>query len=285
MYMHRDVRNALLTACVAVFGVTSPGPAFGQVAGYRFIIPEVEATAGSSVRITVQGEHSEPAQGFSFAARYPADVLTIDEIHTRDTILEAVGVDFFQAKIVPEEGIVVVGALIDAESPFDGALIPNIGSALDLFHIEGSVAADAVGGLTLALEDGLSSPPVDNLYSVRNRAFRVEELIVANFPIAAADGGGQALTFIRGDVNLDARTDLTDAVMILNVSFRGGGPLPCFVAADANDDEKLDVSDPVYVLGYLFLGGPAMPPPFHAPGVDPTPGPLGCTSPMKLSGP
>jgi hypothetical protein len=284
MDTHRDFRIALLSVFLVGFCFVLPCPVSAQVEGYRFIIPDVEASAGTGVRITVQGENAEAAQGFSFATRYPADVLTIGEVHTRGTILESVGADFFQAKILAGEGILVVGALIDTESPFDGTLIPNIGSPLDFFHIDGTVAENAVGEITLSLEDGLASPPVDNLYSVRNRSFPVEALFQASIPIAVADGGGQAVRFVRGDVNLDSKVDVTDPVAILNYSFRAGPPLPCLVAADANDDDVLDLSDPIYVLSYLFLGGPGLSAPTEAPGTDPTPGYLGCASPMLESG-
>jgi hypothetical protein len=50
----------------------------------------------------------------------------------------------------------------------------------------------------------------------------------------------------------------------------------CLDAADGNDDGALGLTDAIYVLSHLFLGGPAPPPPFPAPGADPTPDGLDC---------
>src|SRR5262245_6684109 len=87
--------------------------AAADAAGYRFILPSIEARAGDSVRFTVQGDHEKAAQGFSFAARYPANALTIERIHIEDTILEAINSDYFEQKISTAEGIVAVGVLVD----------------------------------------------------------------------------------------------------------------------------------------------------------------------------
>jgi hypothetical protein len=86
--------------------------------------------------------------------------------------------------------------------------------------------------------------------------------------------------FQRARVNEDPRTDLSDAVFLLNHLFRGAEEPPCVVAADINDDEKMDISDAIYLLSYLFVGGPNPPPPYSDEGTvcepDPTPGPLSC---------
>ncbi|MBI4602835.1 MAG: hypothetical protein HY721_12835 [Planctomycetes bacterium] len=75
---------------------------------------------------------------------------------------------------------------------------------------------------------------------------------------------GQSLTrpFVRGNVNGDARTDLSDAVYVLQHLFQGGRAPACMLAADINDDNRLDISDTIYMLSYLFVGGKAPPPPF-----------------------
>ncbi len=63
-------------------------------------------------------------------------------------------------------------------------------------------------------------------------------------------------TYLRGDVNYDQRTDLSDAVYLINYLYKQGPvPLP-FFAGDANSDGTVDLSDAIYLLNYLFKQGP-----------------------------
>ena len=67
--------------------------------------------------------------------------------------------------------------------------------------------------------------------------------------------------FRRGDVDSNARVNLTDAVFLVNHLFLGGPGPACDDAADANDDGKLDLADAVVIANHLFKGGPALPHP------------------------
>lgn len=237
----------------------------GQVEGYRFIFPEIVATPGASISIPIEGAHAKSAQGFSFAARYPAEHLTIDHIHTEDSILEAIQLDYFEVHVVPEEGIVAVAALVDSTPPFEGALIPNIGFPLNFFTIEATVSPDASGALELRLEDGLLVPPLQNLFSIDNQAEPVTVFDVGEIFVAGD------ILFLRGDGNMDLSLDISDPVLILDSIFRGTTILPCPLAADANDDESVDISDAIRSLAFLFDGAAALPAPFPLAGFDPTP--------------
>ncbi|MBI4604155.1 MAG: IPT/TIG domain-containing protein [Planctomycetes bacterium] len=81
--------------------------------------------------------------------------------------------------------------------------------------------------------------------------------------------------FVRGNANNDANVDLSDAVFTLNYLFAGGATPVCLDAADANDVGSVDLSDPIYLLNFLFQGGNPIPPPYPAPGTDPTPDVIG----------
>ena len=83
-------------------------------------------------------------------------------------------------------------------------------------------------------------------------------------------------SFRRGDVDLDGRVVLTDAVAVLERLFRGAGPLPCRDAADTNDDGSLNLTDAVYLLQYLFRSGAPPPPPHPGCGLDPSSDQLDC---------
>jgi hypothetical protein len=80
-----------------------------------------------------------------------------------------------------------------------------------------------------------------------------------------------AAVFRRADCNADAAVDIADPLRAFGFLFLGDAAPRCFDACDANDDGALDIADGIYTLGALFLGSPAPPPPFPAPGLDPTP--------------
>jgi len=85
-----------------------------------------------------------------------------------------------------------------------------------------------------------------------------------------------AQVFVRGRVNADAAIDLGDPVFLLNYLFADGPAPTCLKAADANDDGELNIADPVRILGHLFGDPLVLPPPFPAPGIDPTPDNIPC---------
>jgi len=85
-----------------------------------------------------------------------------------------------------------------------------------------------------------------------------------------------SLDFIRGDMNQDGITDLSDPIFVLSFLFHGGRTPVCLDAADANDDGELDISDATAALGALFSGTGPLPPPSAAPGIDVTEDDLSC---------
>ncbi|MCA8961044.1 MAG: hypothetical protein KDC38_11055 [Planctomycetes bacterium] len=89
-----------------------------------------------------------------------------------------------------------------------------------------------------------------------------------------------AVSFRRGDANVDGGWDVADSVFILASLFTAGSPLPnCLSAADVNDDGTFDISDAIYGLAGLFTAGAPPPPaPWPGCGSDPTPDALGCAS-------
>jgi hypothetical protein len=67
----------------------------------------------------------------------------------------------------------------------------------------------------------------------------------------------------RGDANVDASTDLADAVAVLSYLFLGR-PLECPQPADTDSSGTLNIADAVFLLNFLFLGGAGLAPPFPA---------------------
>lgn len=246
--------------------------------GYRYVIDTVEGLPGERVDVVVQGSHERSVQGFSFAARFPAEALSIDRVHFKDTILEAIGTDYFEVHVDGARGEIVIGALADGEPPFSGAVVPAIGRPLPFFTIEVTIDESVEDDVEIVLANDIGDPPIDNLFVVDNFPVPVDELTSGTIDVPTID----VPLFVRGDVTLDFSMDVSDPIALLDWKFRGGSAPACLVAADANDDDSVDISDAIYLLGHLFLGGSPLPPPSTEPGADPTPGPLGCDVPMSI---
>ena len=106
--------------------------------------------------------------------------------------------------------------------------------------------------------------------------------IVPFAPAREVDGGTVYLAghggFIRGDVNSDARMDLSDPISLLLFLFVDGDEPRCRDGGDADDNGKLEVTDAIYILHALFLGGRDPAPPHPGCGVDPTDDDLPCAT-------
>jgi hypothetical protein len=79
----------------------------------------------------------------------------------------------------------------------------------------------------------------------------------------------EAVEFLRCDPNDDGRSDIADAVWIVNELFRGGPASRCVDSADCDDSGIEDLTDAVYCVNYQFRGGSAPPVPFPNCGEDP----------------
>jgi len=60
--------------------------------------------------------------------------------------------------------------------------------------------------------------------------------------------------FLRGDVNVDERVDVTDIVFLLNYLRGFLDEVPCEDGADVDDSGRIDVADAVELFSFLFLG-------------------------------
>ena len=86
--------------------------------------------------------------------------------------------------------------------------------------------------------------------------------------------------FLRGDVNTDGTTSLSDSLMLWDWLFRGEHRPLCMDAADLDDRGVVNIHDQVRILRFLFSSdchpGPQLmecltpAAPYPAPGVDPT---------------
>ena len=83
----------------------------------------------------------------------------------------------------------------------------------------------------------------------------------------------------RGDVNADARVDISDGIRTFMYLFLGAPAPSCLDTADTNDSGRVDISDGLLILNDFFGPGTRIsaPGPFDC-GPDPTPDELGCAS-------
>jgi hypothetical protein len=222
-------------------------------------------------------------QGFSMAVTFCCDIAADDTLDISGTILEAIGAEYVNIGVDndPNDGDgceLIIGVLVDALPPFDGATIPPIDRVQRMGCVKFTVKDTAPCGSTcpITFEDGVNGPgkvPIRNLIAVEN---------VSRSPLALISCGVTVVNeprFFRGDCNFsgDSGDDGTYAVDVADaaavVSFLFAPPLykpqiPCLDACDCNDDGRIDLADAVCILQYLFQRGRF--PPDPGPGLQET---------------
>jgi hypothetical protein len=245
---------------------------------FSLSIGEARAEPLGDVVVPIFADAPVSYQGFSFTVKYPPEEVTFRRVGVDGTILEAMKADFVHGEIFPLEGMLILGVLMDTRPPFDGAVVPAIGAPLEVARISGQVLQEQPGEIPLefALEE--ARPAVANIFSVENQPV-VPRLLVGGKIIVGL--WNREPCFIRGDANLDWRTDISDPIAILANQFLGWGSLYCEDAADANFDDRIDISDALFLFNFLYLGGKRPLPPQDVPGPDPSRGgQLGCEVPL-----
>jgi hypothetical protein len=263
------------------------------------------------------GEGFVCVQGFSLGLEYECDEVNASaSFDISGTILEALGTEFVgvQADNSADDGdgcSLVLGVLIDALPPFDGACIPGLPDPQLLGSLEFTVLndADCGSGVSIVAVDGVNgegSVPVANLLSVNNKPFSLFALDGVR-PCSLVRGSAPA--FYRGDCNFTGgntpimaggipAVEISDAAAVISYLFQTSifkfDP-PCLDACDANDDGRVDLADAMKILNYLFVPGSAFPPApgpgidgdanATDPGVDPTEDPLDCAGAHQCGSP
>lgn len=247
-------------------------------------------------------------QGFSMALSFCCDIEVVEEtLDISGTILEALGAEYVKvdADNDPNDGDgceLIIGVLIDALPPFDGATIPPADGYIPVGCVTFRVKDGATCGrlCNITFDDGVNGSgkiPINNLISVEN----------FSKPVTLQSCGIQIVDverFFRGDCNFSADSDpnggslavdIADAAAVVSYLFLPWEykfDPPCLDACDCNDDGRIDLADAVCILRYLFQNGrfpPAPGPGFRetglpnpdgvvptGPGVDPTPDLLDC---------
>jgi hypothetical protein len=252
---------------------------------------DVTASVGGSADVCFHILNpSDHIQGFSMAVSYDASLSAGDTFDTSGTILEAIGAEFVSLSADNAASNLVIGVLVDALPPFDGATVPPLATYQRMGCVEFSVAADdALCGQSLGVGftdgvDGGSGVPAKNLVSIENQASAPQQAIDCNVVVVGEE------VFFRGDCNFSGEgmgmaVNIADAAATVSFLFPTFSPFdpPCLDACDCNDDGRIDLADVMCSLGYQFSSGAAPPPPGSglgngAPGVDPTEDRLDCAA-------
>lgn len=161
----------------------------------------------------------------------------------------------------------------------------------DLVFIQGRNFLEGIevhfgpGNLAESVEVNPFGPPGPGLDELSLRVpegtDRVTVQLVNTVPGRLPSVGGLEFTFetsgfVRGDANDDGKSELVDAIFMLEYLFRGRSEPSCLKAIDVDDNGSVELTDPVSLLSYLFLGTFEMPAPHPGCGVDPVDDVLTC---------
>ena len=216
-------------------------------------------------------------QGFSMALTFCCELSADDTFDVSGTIVEAIGAEFItaQADNDPNDGDgceLILGVLVDALPPFDGATIPPLPFFQRVGCVKFTVAEDATcdSCCPIVFTDGVNGTgkvPVKNLISVEN---------ISRGPITmdceVCIEGPEI--FFRGDCNfsrmgMGMAVDISDAAAVVSFLFLPGTwkfHPPCLDACDCNDDGRIDLADALCILQYYLMNGDF--PPAPGPGLE-----------------
>ena len=202
-------------------------------------------------------------QGFSMGLTFCCELTASDTFDVSGTIVEAIGAEFItaQADNDPDDGDgceLVLGVLVDALPPFDGATIPPLADFQRVGSVKFTVSDTAACGSVcdIAFTDGVNGTglvPVKNLISVNNQALPVDEI---DCPVTVV---GEE-SFYRGDCNfsqdpMGMAVNIADAAAGVSFLFLPGTwkfEPPCLDACDCNDDGRIDLADVICILQYTL---------------------------------
>lgn len=252
-----------------------------------FQLGDAFGTPGGMVKVSFSMEASEDIGGFSFSIDFDEEVIqaTSMELVYRNPAGGPWTFEVFERNNSNQnpggngvdEGY-VTGAVVFSATTTAGRIPAHQDTpVLDIhFHINPEAAVKTTEVRFLDGADPWADGGVDNVVTVCNHSVAPSASRSFVFVDATIGVIDEITIFIRGDSNGDGKVHVSDAVAILSYLYLGGTPLACYDAGDVTDDGRLDLSDAVAALGFLFTGTASIPPPFRAPGPDPTADSLGC---------
>ena len=162
-----------------------------------------------------------------------------------------------------------LGALLDFNPPFDGAILPFTSEPSRLCRLDIAIdpAAPSGASIDVAFCDGINGSGgalLANSLIVGTESFSNFERVDGEITLDAGT------PFRRGDFDGDGALNIADPISTLQYLFAGGVAPECTAAADIDASGDLQINDPIALLGFLFVAGPPPAPPFPDCGVSPT---------------
>ena len=253
---------ALLVVCQSAFA-----------ANKLFIDPQTVQIGQTNVAVPIKLDNDQALYGYSLSIKSNASLLKIVGLDLEGTAIAAFVADggWSFGQVLDSGARTTWGVVLDVTAPFDIARTIPVGKGVIIANLRVDVTATAAGSASITFEDVAGATPSDPDAKNVLVGDNGEGVAFTTAPGNITIGTGEIL-FTRGDANDDETVDLSDAVTILGDLFLGNpASAPCRDALDGNDDGTIDLSDAVAILSFLFMGGADIPPPYDAPGTDPTP--------------
>ncbi len=205
------------------------------------------ALPGTRVSVPIYLHTNDSLKGFTIPLQYFPDLptdLVIDSVVYDQGIVDTV-------IIWPDDQTIIVDR--DVQEPPMPDSTYKLGSAW--FTVSETAPDQEVLIDTTTVIDGLDT--ISYQFVLANDdttvpAFRAGKIIIGDpasevFPCCD----------LRGDVNTDDGTNISDLTYLVDYLFRNGPAPECIDQADCNGDGSGDVSDVTYLIDFLFRGGPA----------------------------
>ncbi len=219
----------------------------GSVIGQQSLTIADATTQGlSEFNTEVVLQSTAETQGYVLAISFDSSVLTATNVGVEGTDVESIGAELIAAEILAEG--LTLGVIIDAQSPFDGTVIPEGQSSVGSLSFAPLIIASSNLTTQLSFVDGtLNTPPLDNLIVQGGLSLGVAEGLQLN-------DGSVTLTppppdnLRVGAASVQANgSDVADVPVLLSNST---GPVQGFVIAIAHSQEDLTLEE-ITIVGTL----------------------------------
>ena len=235
----------------------------------RMWVPDQRVRQGDvGVRMPVKVLNSDAVMAYQINGRYDPAVLSVTDCDLEGTPTAGLDPEIWECNIREEEGRFEVGCVFDFAPPFDMRTLPPSVDAT-LIYLVYDVSPDAPTGAgeetVVELFNDREISQIFNVFTVDNQSVLPA---LGSATVRVESAGLEEAGFIRGDVDLSGRVDITDSINILNFLFTGGAAPACMDAADPADLGRVDISAAVFLLNFLFQGGEAPAQPHPYPGLD-----------------
>lgn len=252
----------------------------GAVPNFTVRLVDSTAAPGENATVAIELVNLLPLDGFSFGISHDDTLVSLAAIEPGAALLalhSGAGPDFFETHLTPDGGAGgTVGALFSRMAPFEQLPPTDAANPHELVVLTYAVSALAPDEevTELAFTSDLGAPPVAAIGCLNGESrfptFQPGQITVSGTPVTPAGA------FIRGDINQDGATDISDGIFLFSYLFAGGPTPLCEDAADTNDDGMIAIADGVYIINHLTSGGPAPLPPVTTCAVDPTDDAIPC---------